>query len=593
MSESINPVDPHETLIIPRRRRFVHEYLSAPGGEKELRIFFGDKEITFDGPAEMAFGERLLEEETFMAGSATTWARGEPYPWERVKEWLEALLAEGIIERSGTPLIPVTESERYKNFLTYEANRVALESPPWWNPDCGPLLEKLTGRSVELGYIESVVPVYRLLHPALDQEQRQVGEMNVFPEPLRMKIPTEVKRCNFTGSRYMHELPMNVTALRTMIHHWREMLQGVLAIREEFLKRYPVGPKGWKLGDVVSVSSVVLSVPTLMMMRAENPIPNGTLDPVLSSIFRVVDGVRMVSNFLLLWLDESRPFDTPMTGAELLFLTERDNHFIAGRGACAGPKNMVEELFDTLLDGKPVEGEPVVLGDWVRDIPAGTDYGLLGVQLFTVTRALWSRTAHAYSLIRDALRADPSADASSGFYASLERHFQVIEPGLLHIPEERVTHEARYVELLEGTQRGVRGFEEHQLIKLEDVLSPPPELLGEAGREKFHAVLRAHPSMNYSAETVRAIADATYDCLRIERSVLHTVNVIQRRINILLKRPQPTQVLTGDQLAIGNRLRASSSVPYLMDLFREQGIVIENTEFATSISSGEISTSLD
>src|SRR5262245_5460503 len=99
MTSAITPVDPHEILTIPKKRRFMHEYVPGGDGQQELRIFFGIKEITFDGPEEMAFGERLLEQDSFMAASATTWARGEPYPWEQVREWLENLLAEGVIER--------------------------------------------------------------------------------------------------------------------------------------------------------------------------------------------------------------------------------------------------------------------------------------------------------------------------------------------------------------------------------------------------------------------------------------------------------------------------------------------------------------
>jgi hypothetical protein len=49
-------LDPHETLCIPKRRRFMHEYLSTADGNRELLIHFGTKEITFDEADYIPFG---------------------------------------------------------------------------------------------------------------------------------------------------------------------------------------------------------------------------------------------------------------------------------------------------------------------------------------------------------------------------------------------------------------------------------------------------------------------------------------------------------------------------------------------------------
>ncbi len=593
MSESPTPVDPHEVLLIPRRRRFMREYVPTEDGQKELRIFFGAKEITFDGPEEMAFGERLLEQDSFMAGSATTWARGEPYSWERVQEWLESLLAEGIVERPNTPAPPGTDQLVREQFLAYENARVAPTEPKWWNPDCGPLLEELTGRTLELGYLELVIPVHRLAHPALDAEGRQVGEMNVFPDAIRMKLPTDFKKCNFPGGRFQHELPMNATGLQAMIRNWKPMLQAILAIREEFLRRYPPSGPGWKLGDILASSCAVLGVPSYMLMRADNPVKNGELDPVLSSMFRVIDGVRMVSIYLLFWLDEPATYDSPMTGERIHFISDRDNHLISLRGVCAGPKNMIDEFLATMLEGKPVDGDPPVLGDWVKNIPAGVDYGLLGIQLYAVIFALWVRMALAYTQIRDALVEDPAADPALGLLASVERDFIIIRPGHLDRPEQRDWSEARYAEMLDRAQRGVRGFEEPQLMKLEEVLSPPATVLGDKGRQQFREILRSR--LPYSPGTIDRVADAAYEYLRVERSVLKHANIIQRRVNVVLKRPHPTRLMTGDDLAVLHKLRARTvgRLPYLMELFHELDVVVENTEASTQVTVEGQSATLD
>ena len=99
MSQHAVLVEPHETLYLPLRRRSTREYVTTSEGNRELHIFFGVKEITLDEPDLLSFGERLLEHDQFIAGSATTWSAGEPYPWERVRELLEALLDEEILSR--------------------------------------------------------------------------------------------------------------------------------------------------------------------------------------------------------------------------------------------------------------------------------------------------------------------------------------------------------------------------------------------------------------------------------------------------------------------------------------------------------------
>nr|QKW93941.1 hypothetical protein [Vitiosangium cumulatum] len=177
MSEQTGPIEPHEVLYLPLRRRFTREYTTTPEGNEELHLLFGVKEISFDEPDLFSFGETLIKQDQFMAGSATTWSAGEPYSWSRVKELLETLLAEGILSRDATK--PSPEEEFLRRRQEVEARRETPSEPLRWNPDCPRVMERLVGRPLELGFLEAVLPVHRVAHAALDQEGRQVGEMNV------------------------------------------------------------------------------------------------------------------------------------------------------------------------------------------------------------------------------------------------------------------------------------------------------------------------------------------------------------------------------------------------------------------------------
>src|SRR3954469_8631207 len=433
-------VDPHETLFVPQRRRFVSEYVAGEGGARELHVHFGLKEITFDEPDLFPWAEKLIQQDSFMAGGGTSWS-ATPLEWPRVKGLLEALVEEGIVERAVSSAQRSTApcGAAHLHFLEREKTRQAPAEPHSWSRDPGGVLRELTGRDLEAGYIEAVLPVHRLAHIALDREGRQVGEVNVFPEPLRLKVPIEWKTCNYAGSRYHDELPMNVSALRSMTAHWTPVLQAVLAVREQFLQRYPQLPDGrWKLGDLQFLCCGILAVPTLQLMRWRGPVQNGELEPVMSSLFRVTDGVRMVCAYLLDLYERPMRHDHPISARELIDAAERENQYLSTRGVCAGPQAMIEEFVETLMEGKPVEdaGTPA---PWTAEIPAALDYALRGLQVYATVFTVWGRMALAYARIREALQRAPDLQGGrvGKLRAAIERDWEIIVPGRLHKQEQR------------------------------------------------------------------------------------------------------------------------------------------------------------
>ncbi|WP_309894547.1 hypothetical protein [Archangium sp.] len=589
MHQEAVSVDPHETLYLPMKRRFMSEYVTTPEGTRELHLYFGFQEISFDEPELFPFGETLIKQEQFMAGSATLWSEGEPLPWERVSRLLEALLAENILSREAVAK-PAPESEFHRSMLEAEAQRGAPTEPLWWNPDCARVMERLTGRPLELGFLEAVLPVHRIAHPAFDAEGRHVGESNVFPEAMRMKLPTELRTCNYPGSRYRHEAPMNVTALKAMSRYWKPVLQGVLAVRDEFVRRHPLLPDGsWRMGDLHAVGCAVLALPTLLMMRGNEPVPNGELEPVLSSMFRVTDGVRMVMAFLLFLPERPMTYDTPMTSAELYRVVEHENHFISNRGVCAGPQPMVEELFATLLDGRAVAGvETPPVTPWDAEIPAAVDYGLLGLQLYALQFNLWSHMCRAYEAIRTALlQVEDEPDGTWGrLRERIERDWRMILPTRLNQSTQREWAEARYIEMYERAQRGMRGFREDARRHLLEAFVPARDAVDEKARLGLRELLHSRMGSPTGArrDVLEAVADATAEYLAIERSALRALEGVQRQVNALLQRPHPARKFSNLDLSLHHRLRAGTLgvLPYLPEVFGDElGIAIENTEDAT------------
>ncbi|MCK8501915.1 hypothetical protein VZQ01_21430 [Myxococcus faecalis] len=589
MSQDSVPVsvDPHETLYVPLRRRFIKEYLTSPEGVRELHIYYGTREISIEEQDLHSFGEQLCLEDSFMAGNATKWTTGEPYPWERVKELLEALLEEGVVTREAPTL--AFESESHRKYLAMEARRVAPTEPLWWNPDAPEVMRRLTGRPLELGFLEAVLPVYRIAHPALDTEGRHIGESNTFPEQMRMKMDTEFKACHFAGSRYRNNAPMNVTALKSMMRHWKPMMHAVRAVRQAFLRPDTVLPDGrWRMGDLHAAACAVLAVPSYMLMRANDPVPNGQLDPVLSNIYRVTDGVRMVAAYMLFLPEEPLTYDSPISSAELLYVTDRDNHYLSNRGVCAGPPNLVDEYFQTLMDGRPVANEEPMSFAWEKDIVPGVDYGQLGLQLYSLQFNLWSYMCRAYEQVRAVAESvtPTEGDFWSGLRARLKKDFEMMRPTRLHTATQRDWAEARYIEMFDRAQRGMSTFKEESLVHLKDIFTPVHDAVFEATRKRLCMVVRAKVGDAFGTQA-DAIADAVAEYLTLERSALLALENVQRETNALLRRPHPERRFTNKDLSLHHRMRAGTVgvLPYLLDVFRDEfGVDIDNSPEGTKLT---------
>ena len=91
-------LDPDDELVFPDHKRVFTQYETREDGATELRLYYGQKEISFDEPELFNFGEALAKRPRFTAGSATTW--GSQCDWPRIRDLLEQLVEEGVLRRA-------------------------------------------------------------------------------------------------------------------------------------------------------------------------------------------------------------------------------------------------------------------------------------------------------------------------------------------------------------------------------------------------------------------------------------------------------------------------------------------------------------
>jgi hypothetical protein len=540
---------PGDELVLPMHQRMVAQHGTGQQGAPELHLFYGDKEISFEEPELFTFGETLTRQSRFVAGDALGW--GTPGDWPRVQALLQQLIDEGVLRHAD-------EGDLDERVLGDAGARPSplpparTDRPRSWH-ECPGLMAELTGRPLDIGYLELVVPIFRVAHMSLDAEGRQVGESNAFPAVLRVDVPTRWRTCIYSGSRYQDDKPMNVSALKSMRAHWAPMMAMLLKVREAYLARCPQARQGWTVGHLERLSTAVLALPAYQLMRRERRVANGLLHPVLSSMFRVTDGLRMTMHHMLFipFGEPTRKPDTPMTGAEVYAYAERAFSLHSEHGVCAGPKVMIEEFLSVLVDGNaPRDGLPQALDaelqDALADIEPALDYAMLGLKAYAAVFSLWPMTMRAYEQLHAIAQAWARAEPSPAVLA-VQRWLEPIIVrlrGSTHLATEawRADREFVYGDMYAQCERALSGtLPRHSLAEL---LAPRALAPREAPARQLHSAMLRHfgPGADGAQQQHRAEWLACLLQYFVQaQAVVRAACAVQRRTNRLLGRDAPTQ----------------------------------------------------
>ncbi|HEX3481897.1 MAG TPA: hypothetical protein VHT91_43085 [Kofleriaceae bacterium] len=570
-------VQPTDRLRVPHPKRMSHAYVTTETGALELCLYYGDKEVAFDEARLFPFGEQLVSLPSFVAGDATAWGPG--YEWDEVRSMLESLVDEGIIKQGDA-----VDDPRGGGLVPSQVPPSVCPVPRMWSAaDCEAITRDLGGRPIEIGHLEAVVQAYRIAHPALDADGRQVGEANVFPPGLRLDRPTEWRVCQYAGSRYRDDAPMNVTALKAMIKYWKPMLATLGAIRAEVLRRLPRSQSGWRAGDLHTFSRVVLALPAYLLMRRGGASPQPPLHPILSSLYRVIDGIRMTTHdMLFLSAERTRHPDEPITAAELHGFAERNGLFLSEYGVCAGPRHLIDELFTAVFDGAPLpaadrELPPEVLA-LLAELPAAVDYALLGLQVWAVARSVWLGMSYAYRAIRELVdrKGEAPLPAAGGAICGrlgtrLADEWRVLERERLAIEHEIEVHRVVYADAYEQSWRGLRSPVGAPMLAAR--IAPVDE---RAEHRAIGAELRARLGAELAGElpapAVDRFAEVLVHYLREEQAALASTEALQDAINRLLDRPRPTRALCAQDLRVLFTMHtgSKSAFPYLFETLEDE-----------------------
>lgn len=586
-----------DELLFPLSKGAFAQYWEDEDTPRELRVYYRDKEIAFDDPDFWSFGENLIKQSRFRAGDVLQWG---DYQWPKVREMLEELIAAGVlIYADSVADVPAALRHEERETLLMPAR---IDGGRTWD-DAEEIMTMLRGRPLETGYVELVIPIFRVAHMYLDADNRQVGEANVFPPAMRLDRPTLWRTCTYSGTRYQPDLPMNVTALRIMRDQWRHMMVIIRRVSDAYRARYPeVDERGWTVGDIERMTVCVLALPTYLVMRVENRVENGKLHPALSSAFRLTDGLRMLMHHMLFvpFGEPTRSSTTPMTGFEAHQYAERNHSFHTAQGVCAGPPAMVEDFLAVILDQADPKGGwpdklPPEVEEALESVEAAVDYGLMGLQNFGSVFSLFPTSQAGHAQLREMVLAwDKSTSPTlEALREQCERvHETMNAVGWLKSDAFRKSRLIAYDEMYQKCGFGLTGrFPEPSLWERYENLPAQSEQTMADLRAAFDRRFEDLPDRDELIDQMTAWLGRFLSFVQV---ALRTALEVQGRINAHLGRKPPTKPFTGRDLAtyIGldktvDSANERTEAPFLADeIGKFLGITIEIGEEEVQIRDG-------
>lgn len=561
----MRPVTPGDVLVLPTARAALLQYTQNDAGAPLLTLYVRGKEISWDDPRHFPFAEALASGADFRAGDVADWGT---LGWNEAAPMLDMLLADGLLVRAAD--LPEASVRQNNKPMPSPLPPAPMARPRTWM-DADSLMAELTGTALDTYWLEVVVPVFRTAHIFLDRDSRHVGEANAFPAAARTEVPTDWRGCPYAGNRYQPDKPMNMTALKAMRAHWRQMMGLLVPIREAYLRRFPDAASGWTVAHVERLAVCVLALPSYMVLRCDRPVANGDLHPALSNLFRVTDGLRMVMHhmmFVPLYEPMQRP-DAPVTTEAILAYADRNFLFHSDHGVCAGPRFMVEDFLAVLLDGAtPRSGfDPEVdpeLDAAADLIEPAMDYGLQGLQTFGAVFALWPAMARCYDRLHGLLSSAgvPGAEAMATRFAG---HFEALSHRSFLASEAWRSHrEAVYDDMFASCSRGL-GAKTGE-VRLSELIDDSRQPAAPAAYAALVEAAGEHFGIG-SGMLAEDFAAAVIAFLQRARRIVALTEAIQSRTARLLHRPAPGRSLSLQDINLHNVLMGEDvrSVPFLPD----------------------------
>ena len=234
----------------------------------------------------------------------------------------------------------------------------------------------------------------------LDIEGRPLLE-RAAPANVQLGVTTELVECRYSGSRFKHPGPMNISALRQLQVHWADAVEGLSYLRS----LYPLPTTCVRYVDLWRIGQFGAALPSFLSYRKDAPFANGTLPAHVAAIFKIVMGM----NHAVLRLAEINILRSPDKSAlavnpdELYSFIEQQQLLISPVGVCAGPEKLIRQAITGLIEELPIVCSNNKTASLIPDSPSFLKYSYTQMNSLILDRLFGVISESLYARIRAAL----------------------------------------------------------------------------------------------------------------------------------------------------------------------------------------------
>lgn len=283
----------------------------------------------------------------------------------------------------------------------------------------------------ESGHISANHPIDArfIFHELLDLRIRNLRDVEGRPLREQMAhfpdepIHTEFKRCPYPGTRYHHEKPMNVSALRQITDNWPAVMGAIGRIHMECRDRVSGPLTHFDLWRIVNTG---ILFPSFVALRAKNAYGDTELPVWIAGVYKVLIGIHTTVRPLMLknLLSGSQPEPLP-AAQEMLDYVEEIQGLIGAKEVCAGPPALILRSLRVVLDGGPDESaDPNPFHETLERPAALAEFAEEAINLFILNFVFVARTrqivSRLTSLVRQAAENGESDAEATDLLARLE-----------------------------------------------------------------------------------------------------------------------------------------------------------------------------
>jgi hypothetical protein len=183
-----------------------------------------------------------------------------------------------------------------------------------------------------------------------DIEGRPLSE-NKAPEECRRGVQIELAECRYSGRRFSHAKPMNISALQQMVKNWPEVIGALNFIRNLYLPDEDGSEISllsfWKIARTASL------VPSYLIYRGKQPFANREIPAFVAALYKASLGLFDTAQAMALRGTLTGEYNKDsMVNVEAIFdFAENQEVLIGAKEVCAGPPNLIREAIRAITDG--------------------------------------------------------------------------------------------------------------------------------------------------------------------------------------------------------------------------------------------------